>query len=434
MKSKRIITMMFSFLISILIFCILVVIIISVIRSEEFTLSAILDQVASSFLYITGYDSLYDDNWIVKCALAIVGILALSLLSAYLTVLFLYRTDVKIYPNIFIWQDKQGHYYCTVIIENLGKAVCNLQMSFGLYSGSSGDMMHDEDIITDNICERYRPILLKKKIWRESFIISPVESILFFKAFHSFVNKEKYKLYVLWSCTDEITGQENIHVQSYDYNDCVFCLPDWEHNIIEYIDIQDQFKEFICKEQHVIPLNSAIPINAEAIRLYHLSSNQRDELTMEIDYDHVNLNTIDPEFFVMASIQFKKPENWELFYDRKWELQFEMFGDTDKIETITVEIKKKERLEKVLWREFKVEEKLYPDGPRYSIPLCSDELIREDFQEIKEVDFTVFLKHMKHKKHPSGSVTIIDCVLAKHIDIESVPDEQEKLPAIAVKQ
>lgn len=434
MKSKRIIRMMFSFLISILVFCTLVVIIISVTRSEDFTLSAILDQVASSFLYIIGYDSLYNDNWIIKCALAIVGILTLSLLSAYLTVLFLYRTDVKICPKIFVWQDIEGYYYCSILVKNFGKAVCNLHMSISLYNCNE-TTLHDENKMSNDICERYRPILLKKGLWCENFIISPVESVFFFKTFQHFVKGENYKLYVLWSIVDETTGQETTHMQPYDYNDCTFEPPIWEYKKTICTNFQDQFEEFICKERHVIPLKNAIPINAVAIRLnhIHLPSTQRDAMTMEIDYSDVNLNMIEPEFFVMASVQFMHPENWEIFFDEKWEFQFEMFGDADKIEIVTIEIKKKEHLEKVLWREFKVAEQLDSFGPRYSIPLCADGLTREDFQEIKEVDFTVFFKHMKNKGYPSGSVTIVDCTLAKHIEVEPVSDEREESAAMAVK-
>lgn len=433
MKGKKIIKIMLSFLISILVFCLLAVIAISVIKSDEFTLSTIPGQIASSFLYITGYDCLYSDNWIIKCALAIVGILALSLLSAYLTVLFLYRADVKICPRIFVWPSEEK-YYCSIIVKNLGEPICNLHMSISLYSCNE-DTMNNEDITANDICERYKPILLKNGVWRENFIISPVESAFFFKAFQRFVKGEKYKLYVLWSFVDETTGQETTHIQAYDYNDCAFGPPIWEYKKMIRANIQDQFEKFICKEQHVINLESAIPINAVAIRLRHthLPSTQRDVMTMDIDYSQVNLNTIDPEFFVMACVQFRNPENWEVFFDKRWEFQFEMFGDADKIEIVTIEIKKKERLEKVLWRNFKVTRKLGHTCPRYSIPLCSNGLTREDFQEIKEVDFTVFFKHMKNKKHPSGSVTIANCILAKPIEVESVPDKQKKLIIMAEK-
>lgn len=367
----------------------------------------------SSFLYLVGYDGLYSDNWAMKCFLAIIGILALSLLSAYLTVLFLCRTDVKICPKFFVWQDAAGEYYCTFVVRNDGKPVCNLSMSINLYNKNGSQIISES-------CERYRPILLKKSSLNENFRICPTQEPFFYEVFQHFLCKEDCELYVLWSFIDDVTGQETIHTQPYKFDDCVFCMFDegvsnHRKKYTSDMNIQKNFTDWLQREVYVIPLSKAIPINASAIQLDHfrLPTKQRNTMTMTIDYSQVNLLALDPEFFVMASIQFMIPEDWRVFFDKGWEFQFEMSGDADDIEKVTVEIKKRERLEKVLWNEFKVMNESDQNGDKCILPLQTDGLNREDFREIKEVDFTVFLKHMKNREHPFGRVTIGDCVLAK---------------------
>lgn len=94
-----------------------------------------------------------------------------------------------------------------------------------------------------------------------------------------------------------------------------------------------------------------------------------------------------------------------------------MFGDEDKIEKITVEIKKRERLEKVIYGEFEVVEDLNSEEAQNCISLHREGVSREDFKEIKEVDFTIFLKHMKNQNCPAGTVTIINPILCDKTEI-----------------
>lgn len=336
MKIKEILKTMLIFLCIILIICFLSVAIFSVAKVEQFTPKAIAKQIVSSFLYLIGYDDLFSNSWIMKCFLAIVGLMAVSVLSAYLTVLFLYRTDVKICPNIFIWQDIDGNYYCTIFIKNTGKTVCNLRMSIDLYS-ETGNKEDRKEIVIDH-CERQKPILPKQSPWRENFLISATEEPFFYQAFQHLINEEKCTLYVLWSFVDGTTGQETIHIQPYTLDSCVFGefdTPSWKFEK-EYefkYEMKKCFTEWITSNVHYIPLKRAIPINASALRLQYqrecdeqidpsvvqlehqrLPATQREKLTMVVDYSKVNLSSLDPEFFVMASIQFMTPQDWRVFF------------------------------------------------------------------------------------------------------------------------
>lgn len=411
MKIRKIIKVMMAFLLSVITVCVIFVFVSAFITSKHFSVQGVLNRVIQTFLYIIGYEDLRTGNVLLRCILAITGLFSLSFLSAYLTVLFLYRTDVKIVPKILVFK-KNGDYHCSVSIRNNGYDICNVRLSINLYNNAG------EKIIKESY-EKTNPIIPRKSVWKQDFCISSVHNPFFYDVFLNFLNlKEDCVLYILWSFIDDITGQETVHIQSYRYTDCVFSnfltpKRSFLRKCPSSTVLMNSFEEWMQSEYRLLPLENAIAINDSALLCNYMP--QKNALSMNIDYSDWNSEHISPETFVMASIQFRTPENWCSFFNRKWFLQFELFGDASKVKRIRLEVKKKERLEVIISKSFDIVDAIDGKGVVYNVPLNNIGLSAQSFEEIKEVDFTVFVCDMVKSIHPKGTIVIRNCKLVSPV-------------------
>lgn len=71
---------------------------------NELTLTSLLDQSSTTFLYLSGYESGDGINLYFKVILAILGTIILSIISAYLTVYFLTRTNVYLDKKLYLYK------------------------------------------------------------------------------------------------------------------------------------------------------------------------------------------------------------------------------------------------------------------------------------------------------------------------------------------
>ncbi|MDF2591920.1 MAG: hypothetical protein K0S75_1386 [Clostridia bacterium] len=85
-------------------------------------------------LYILGYGASPNVDIGMQLLLGIIGIIMISLLSAFLTVnLFRRAKDVLISNHIVVWKDRNGEYFASLLIGNQGKPICNVSVAAQLF-------------------------------------------------------------------------------------------------------------------------------------------------------------------------------------------------------------------------------------------------------------------------------------------------------------
>ncbi len=123
MKVRKIIRTITIFIFTMILICILFAVLLSVVTGNS---EDILNRTLNYLLYIIGYGSLIHDNLILQDLFGILGIVAVSILSAYLTVNLFWRVDdVFISNNIAIWESANKKYYARLLVGNKGKIYVN---------------------------------------------------------------------------------------------------------------------------------------------------------------------------------------------------------------------------------------------------------------------------------------------------------------------
>lgn len=100
-------------------------------------LDTFLSRMGNNALFFLGYGDT-ELNIIIKNILAIIGILAVSVMTTFLTIDLFWRVDdVLIVPKMFITsgKDKMGResYYANFVIVNRGKRIADLRLSIVAY-------------------------------------------------------------------------------------------------------------------------------------------------------------------------------------------------------------------------------------------------------------------------------------------------------------
>lgn len=152
------------------------------------------------FLYTIGYGALEGDA-ILQNILAIIGIVALALMSTFLTINLFWRLDdVILVPNILYDHDK-----LVFTINNKGRTICNIQISYMLYDATTLDNL-------DKTKEYYVPMLVKKTNFK---LNTDLNETFWYKSLYGLLTDDKKKLYCILSFTDTKNGQNSIKVQEF---------------------------------------------------------------------------------------------------------------------------------------------------------------------------------------------------------------------------
>lgn len=386
-------------------------------------------------LYILGYGDSPTVGIGLQLFLGIIGIIMLSLLSAFLTVnLFRRAKDVLLTDNIVVRNNNDRKYIGSVAIANLGKPICNVTVAAQLFD-SIGETMN----IENNSYEK--PIIIENHIWRIDFDIS-IGSFMY-----EFIrNKYRFdglmKLYILVSFVDTDTGQESIIIKEFRIDNVVVVNCDkgfiyhdrklhtnlnselnkkrgiyWKQlkNIEEDIEYKKKFQHFICANTVRIDMQNAIPIvengNHKAICIHHelLKDNETQVMTININFDKQYKDLSKPEF-IMALIQFLPFQNWSPYFEKNYSLEFEI-SSSPEISFIQLEIKDKMK-NKILDKNLQATE----IATHYSFTLHELGSI-ENWMEVQEICFTVF-SHDTLKSQ--GTYTIKDFKLVESSQAKQV--------------
>lgn len=160
--------------------------------------SEIVSKTGLYFLYTIGYGALEGDA-VLQNVLAMVGIVALALMSTFLTINLFWRLDdVKMQKEIIYDGD-----FLSVEFKNKGRPICDMKASF---------MLHDE-FSSENIGETkeyYMPMLLKNSLWHLKLNLNET---FWYKAVYELLSSPSKKLYCIFSFVDTKSGQSSIKVE-----------------------------------------------------------------------------------------------------------------------------------------------------------------------------------------------------------------------------
>lgn len=379
-------------------------------------------------LYILGYGASPNVDIGMQLLLGIVGIIMISLLSAFLTVnLFRRAKDVLISNNVVVWKNKGGEYIASILIGNQGKPICNVSVASQIFNDIG------ETINVENNSYS-KPIIIKNHIWRIDFDIR-IGSFMYEFLRDKYRCNGLMKFYILVSFVDTDTGQESIICKEYKLDNIVvvnrekgFIYPESKHynnrenilnnrksmvwkqfkNVEGDITSKEKFHDFICANTAKIHMQNAIPIvqndDLKAISITHelLQDKETQVMKVIVNFDRHDEKSSN-QSFVMALIQFMPYQNWGPYFDKDYRLEFDI-SSSPGIPSIQLEIKNKLK-SKILDKKLQTSKKVV----HYSF--CLRELGSiENWMEINELCFTVFSHSMLKS---NGTFTITDCKLVE---------------------
>lgn len=384
-------------------------------------------------LYILGYGASPNVDIGMQLLLGIIGIIMISLLSAFLTVnLFRRAKDVLISNHIVVWKDRNGEYFASLLIGNQGKPICNVSVAAQLF-----DPMGETKNIENNSFTK--PIIIRNHIWRVDFDVK-IGSFMYEYFQDALRNDGLMQLYVLVSFVDTDTGQESIICKEYKYSNVAvvnrekgFIYPESNFNVKGNIDLKNrksmvwkQFKDvvgdrtsqeklhnFICANVTKIDMQGVIPIvengDLRAIRIIHELQQDKEiqAMTVAVNFNKLDKNLSNPSF-IMALIQFLPFNNWGPYYDKNYRLEFDISSSLD-ISSVQLEIKDKMK-NKIFDKTLATSEEVV----HYSFYLRELGSI-EKWMEVHELCFTVF-SHSISK--PKGTFTVKDLKLVESNELK----------------
>lgn len=298
------------------------------------------------FLYTIGYGALEGDA-VLQNLLAMIGIVALALMTTYLTINLFWRLDdVKL--------NKEMQYdgrYLKLQFKNYGTPICDVKVTFILYDDKTAENIEEPK-------EYYMPILLKNSFWNLKLDINET---FWYKAIYNLLVEENRKLYCIFSFVDTQNGQSSIKVEEIQKENLKM-----NNKLLEYEEFIKPIK-ISCERLNPIENNGKIHLNY-------------DEGNMNIQYNFPkNRNS---ESFIMAYYNFHDTTlNLEKYNKETTYLEFAVQANNNML--LTMEIKTKNN--NVISRKIEVNEELQNIKIEFK-DIC------DNLEEINEICYTIFAK------------------------------------------
>ena len=207
----------------------------------DISISEIFSETGLYFLYTVGYGALEGDS-VIQNILAMIGIIALALMSTYLTINLFWRLDdVKLNKKILYNKDS-----LRISFLNKGRAICDMKATFLLY-----DREKCENILEPK--EYYMPMLVSDSYWH---LTLDLNETFWYKAVYGLVTNSNKNLYCIYSFVDTNSGQSSIRVTEItkDYFDNL--------NYVEFT------KDYVLSNKDLLPIENGGKLNLERINNY----------------------------------------------------------------------------------------------------------------------------------------------------------------------
>lgn len=399
MRNFRLFYIIFFFLLLTFILSIVFGFIILFANNNDLSLPSLFSQAGNTFLYLSGYEDLENTGIFLKIFLALLGTTMISILSAYITVYFLTRTNVELDNNLYVYQNDKNtnNYDCYFLLENKGDDICEVKVSFCLVNKK------DNTTIQNYLIDRSRIIMLKRSDWKLNFQINPIECPLIFKALSEFYadtpTSELLKIYVIFSFIDDKTNSSSTHVRHFSKDNINF----------KDKEISTQFKKFMTNPYYLLPTEDFNPINSDFIELTKKDSNLEISLNKDYFNQHKDILENEENPFTMACSSYYPNLDWRYFYENNWKLEISYESNITTSEFLTLELKDSTISQPVITEDIPIEEGEH----NYSIKLTSSKYSLEAFETIRELDFTIFLKKI-NKSNENTKIRIKEIRLVKN--------------------
>ena len=150
------------------------------------------------FLYTIGYGALEGDV-VIQNLLAMVGIVALALMTTFLTIKLFWRLDdVELISDV-LWDEDE----LSIRFQNHGGSICDMRAIFTLYNEEKMENIREPK-------EYYMPVLVKHSVWN---LKVDMNETFWYKAVYFLLTSSNVKLYCVFSFVDTKSGQSSIKVE-----------------------------------------------------------------------------------------------------------------------------------------------------------------------------------------------------------------------------
>ena len=224
-----------------------------------------------------------------------IGIVALALMTTYLTINLFWRLDdVKL--NKEILYDKN---FLKLQFKNQGRAICDMKATFALYDEFTSENLEEPK-------EYYMPILLKKSIWN---LRLDLNETFWYKTVYDLLSCSDKKLYCIFSFVDTQTGQNSIKVEEITKENLKMTN--------KLLELQDFIEPTILSCRKLLPIENAGKLELE---------NQENDISMKYSFP----NKATDDSFVMAYYNLHEPNlNLEKYNRETTYLELKLKSEND---------------------------------------------------------------------------------------------------------
>ncbi len=345
-RTKKLLSIAIKFIVIWLIFCGAVTLTQLNQLSKSFVFGEFLNKWGENALFFLGYGNPLQAGTWAQNIVALVAILTISILTTYFTINFLWHVDdVVLVPAMFFEKtnDQSNPYKIHFIINNNGKRIANLRLSFTAYLQEN-----NEHIKISESSEYTYPLLFKNSSWIiEDDLKSGFFQYVLYQQFKNY--PDKLVIYMTLWFVDTQSGQECCNIL--DYNSS--CLCEYQENvnyknmknnkIRRIIKIQKKDEHFKTEKENFIKhiSNNFKPFDIKRLRLSPqnnmLKFAQNNKDIIEIDTD-----VAPEEKFPMFFYDYNnKPLDWSIYENDKINLvgKFRVSDDSKGINKLILEVK-----------------------------------------------------------------------------------------------
>lgn len=194
-----------------------------------------IENLGSNALFFLGYGESSRLGLVTRNILAVVGILAISIMTTFLTINLFWRVDdVLVSPYIYVYENNargKSPYSAAFVIENAGKKIANLRLSVIAYhvnQDKESGMRQAEYTQISKSREHTYPMLLSKSRWiieeglQDSFLMD-----LLFRQHQLMDKREKdcIQVFLILYFLDPNSGQECCNIAEFPIDNLIWKNP-----------------------------------------------------------------------------------------------------------------------------------------------------------------------------------------------------------------
>ncbi len=310
-------------------------------------------------LFVMGYGDSVTASKTMQGILAVIGLVGLNFLAAFITVNLFWRIKDVTLADVAKVISVDGKYYLTFMVVNKGADIVNFQASLLFHKSKSNVLDVHSKAWSYPIIKKGDPYTIKVPLNDDEILRDRLRSMLFFQP--------DMKMVATFSYADSRTGYESVRVMSYSKE---------KVSIMQH---SEKFFDWLIGNAYPLDLGLIRPINEGTIKLHPYEGGGLQAI---INFNVHNDRCEYPDFVMAAFINKRQPWEWSYKFRRNAFLNITMQG-TSNIDTVMLEIKT-------------IDDRVYQRGIPVTVDLDTKALKLSDLFKsedqcvgIREVCFTV---------------------------------------------